>query len=104
MFNLIADPTFRATVKIPAPGGESLDLRVVFRHRTRDELKAYWADATDGKLDDLRATMDILVGWFDVEDEFCEENVIILLQNYHGAAAALFQAYLEELTRARLGN
>lgn len=104
MFQINPSPTFKATVKIPAPGGESFDLRVIFKHRTRDDLKAYWADATAGKMQDLPAVMAILDGWEDVSDEFSEEAVGKLLQNYHGAAAALFQSYLKELTQASLGN
>lgn len=104
MFQLDPSPTFKATVKIPAPGGESFDLKVTFKHRTRDELKAYWSDATAGKMEDLAAVMQVLDGWEDVSAKFSEEAVAKLLQNYHGAASAIFQSYLKELTQASLGN
>lgn len=104
MFKLDPNPTFEATVKIPAPGGESCDLACVFKHRTRDELQAFVEKATSGEWSDLEATLEFLAGWKDADAEFSREAVFKLLQNYHGAAGALYRKYLEELTQARLGN
>jgi hypothetical protein len=104
MFKISPPQTFKATVKIPSPGGEVLDLCVLYKHRTRDQLKVFWEDATAGKQDDLHATLDMIAGWEGVDAEFSEAALADLLQNYHGAAAALFSAYIQELTQARLGN
>lgn len=104
MFKLDPSPTFKATVKIPAPGGESQDLVCLFKHRTRDDLQALVTKANAGDLSDLDATMEFLAGWEGADAEFSREAVEKLLQGYHGSARALYLKYLEELTQARLGN
>lgn len=104
MFKLDPSPTFRATVQIPAPGGGSQDLACVFKHKTRDDLQAFVQRASEGELSDIDATMEFLAGWEDTDGEFSREAVEKLLQDYHGAARALYLKYLEELTQARLGN
>lgn len=104
MFKLDPNPTFKATAKIPAPGGEPQDLACIFRHKSRDDLQAFVQKANAGDLSDLDATMEFLAGWEDADAEFSREAVNKLLQGYHGSARALYLKYLEELTQARLGN
>lgn len=104
---LVADPTFKASVDIPVAGGGKAPVEFVFIHRTRDAFNKWRVDMqpkedAEGK-SDLEVTMDIISGW-DLDDPFGPESVEKLLQNYHGAAAAISTAYAQELLGARRGN
>lgn len=100
-FSLTASPTFKAKVAIPVPGGESADVEFVFKGRTREAFKEFIESIKDR--DDAEVIMDIASGW-DLTDAFDKQNVELLTQNYLGAARAIIEKYLSELTQARLGN
>jgi hypothetical protein len=94
-------PTFKAKVAIPVPGAEATEVEFTFKHRTRDELKAF----TDsmGEREDLDQVLAMVEGW-ELSDEFNRENVAQLVANYFAAPRAIFFAYLEELTQAKEKN
>lgn len=94
-------PTFSKVVKVPVPGGETADVTFTFRHRTRDELKA-WGDGAEGR-SDVQAVLDMATGW-DLAEPFDAENVGVLVQNYPASALAVLRTYYDELSAARLGN
>jgi len=100
-FSLTASPTFKAKVAIPVPGDKSADIEFIFKGRTREAFK----DFIDGLKDreDAEVIMDIASGW-DLDDAFEKDNIEKLTQNYLGAARAIIEKYLSELTQARLGN
>jgi hypothetical protein len=100
-FSLNANPTFKSKVEIPVPGDKSATVEFVFKGRTRTAFK----DFIDGLKDreDVDVLMDIASGW-DLDDAFDKDNVEVLTQNYLGAARAIIEKYLAELTSARLGN
>ena len=98
---LVASPTFRAKVGIPVAGGESVPIEFIFRHRTRDALDEFIKSRHDKS--DPESFMEIVEGW-ELEDAFTRENVELLLQNYIGAALAVYRAYVEELVQAKLKN
>lgn len=100
-FNLSVSPTFKAKVLIPIPGKTAEPVEFTFKGRTRDEFRKFVDDLKDRE--DVNVVMDIASGW-DLEDAFDEVNVEILTQNYLGAARAIIEKYLNELTQARLGN
>lgn len=102
-FRIKANPTFPATVKIRAPGGEVQELNVVFRHKRKDDVFAFFADASDKKREDVDCILDVVESW-DADEPLSKEAVTELIQNYAGAAAAIFQTYMTELVAARLGN
>jgi hypothetical protein len=102
-FKLKPNPTFPATVKIRAPGGEVQDLQVVFRHKRKDEVFAFFSEASDKGRSDVDCILDVIESW-DADGELNKESVADLLQNYAGSAAAIFQTYMAELVTARLGN
>ena len=87
-FSLNANPTFKSKVEIPVPGDKSATVEFVFKGRTRTAFK----DFIDGLKDR------------DLEDAFDKDNVEVLTQNSLGAARAIIEKYLAELTSARLGN
>lgn len=101
MLCLKANPTFKAKVGIPVPGGEPVQVEMEFRHRTRDELVKFLESSAD--MNDDEAVMAVITGW-GLDDKLTRENVHRLTQNYYGAGRAIVDKYLAELTQARLGN
>jgi hypothetical protein len=100
-FSLSIKPTFTAKVSIPVPGKTAEPVEFTFKGRTKDEFKDF-VDNLSGR-EDVDVIMDIASGW-ELEDAFDKENVELLTQNYLGAARAIIEKYLSELTQARLGN
>jgi hypothetical protein len=98
---LLAEPTFKAKVGIPVAGGESVPVEMTFRHRTKAQLDAFIKNRADKT--DTESFMDMVTGW-ELEDAFTEANVSTLLDNYIGAALATFEAYIDELVKARVKN
>lgn len=98
---LTPDPTFKAKVGIPVAGGGIDQVEFVFKHRTRDELDAFLRRANE--LRDAALILEVASGW-ELADGFTEENLTKLVQNYIGSPKAIFEKYLDELTRAREKN
>ena len=94
-------PKFRAKVAIPVPGGDPVPVEFEFVHRTKSDLEAFLASAD--KRPDVDSVMETVSGW-ELSDKFDRDNVARLLDNYHGAARAIAQVYLEQLMALRLGN
>jgi len=101
-FKLAVAPTFKAKVAIPVPGGESPEVEFEFKHRTVAQLDEWSKSLKKGRKNE-EVVSEILVGW-ELDDEFSEENIALLCQNYAGAATALMIAYQQELIGARRGN
>lgn len=118
-FKLMPDPTFTSTVEIPKQGNEAPGkLPFTFRHypvteyqewlkehkRQLDEI-ADGPDASDAKGIDLMAqgVLHIAKGW-GLPDEFNEENVKLLLNNYGRAYAAITATYFADLLGIRAKN
>ena len=111
------NPTFTAPVLIPVPGGKPVAVSFTFRHRGRVALEEHqkYIDAVLVKLRDESTTrsealeLDIEVvmksatAW-EMDDPFNEESLRTLLENYHGAAAAIYATYMRELLQAKAGN
>lgn len=98
---LAAAPTFKANVMIPLPGKKPTPVEFVFKGRTRNQFREFVEGLADRE--DVDVILDIASGW-DLEDPFSKESVELLVQNYLGAAKAVIEKYLTELTGARLGN
>ena len=108
MFKLKANPTFRAKVVIPIPGGGKQSIDFEFRHKTRTELKRF-TEGAQGQADGA-ALHPIVAGWSGVTDEsdqpveYSRDALERLLDLFPSAAQAITAAYFEELAAARLGN
>lgn len=102
-FTLVAKPTFTARVAIPVPGQAPELVEFTFKGRTRDQFAEFIESIKEGESKDVEVIMDIASGW-ELEDAFDAKNVELLTQNYLGAARAIIDKYLAELTTARLGN
>lgn len=95
------EPTFKAEVKIPVPGGEADPVEFTFKHRDRAAMRE-WIESTKDKTD-AEVVGSCIVGWA-LDDEFTPENIQRLCDNYIGAGGAIFGVYLEELRGARTKN
>ena len=98
---LKASPTFQAKVGIPVAGGASVDVLFTFRHRTKTELVEFVSTRQDKT--DEETFLEMVTDW-DLEDAFTPENVKELLENYIGAALAVYETYKAELVKAKAGN
>lgn len=99
--SLVASPKFTAGIQIPVAGGDSVIVEFTFRHRTKRELGEFIAP--ENERDDLDTVMECIVGW-ELAEECTRENVDIFLQNYGGAALAIYVGYLDEITGQRQKN
>lgn len=99
--SLKANPTFNAKVGIPVAGGSPVDVEMTFKHRTRQEF-GEWLKSLEGK-ERTQAVMECVEGW-ELSDPFNEESVHTLNDNYMGAANAIVEKYLQELSAAKVKN
>lgn len=97
----IVSPTFKVKVKLPVPGEEPAQVDFTFRHRTRDELKAWLSSGQERS--DVDSIMEMVTAW-GFEEPLNRENVSDLVQRCIGSPVVLVQTYIEELTKARQGN
>lgn len=98
---LKAAPTFTAKVGIPVAGGASVPVAFTFKHRTRTQLVEFMNSRADQS--DTDSFMEMVTAW-DLEEPFSREAANELLENYGGAAVAVYTAYREELLRAKEKN
>ena len=103
MFKIKANPTFQATVKIRAPGGEVQELPVVFRHKGKGETQAFFDEAKEKNKTDADCILELIESW-EADAELSADSVNDLQQNYPNPAHDIFNCYLESLFLARLGN
>lgn len=95
---LIPNPTFTVRVAIPVAGGPAVPVIMTFRHRTKDDMHKFLG--VKGR-SDTKTFLEMVTGW-ELEDEFNQANVELLLSNYHGAALATFRTYIAALTQTPL--
>ncbi|MCH9838898.1 phage tail assembly chaperone [bacterium] len=98
---LTQKPTFPAPVAIPIPGEKPDVVVFTFKARTRKEF-AEWMEALKEK-NNVEAIMECVTGWA-LDDPFTLENVEQFNELYLGAAAAILDKYIAEITQAKLGN
>jgi hypothetical protein len=99
--SLKAAPTFKAKVGIPVAGGNPVPVEFVFKHRTKSDLEKFIAARAGAS--DLDSICEMLDGW-DLAEPFDREGVEALLENYAGAALAIYVAYVDELLQAKAKN
>lgn len=107
MLKLQPAPTFKARVGIPVPGQDkTVQVMCTFAHMTRDEYAAFSIGEGAAARSDVDSIMAILRGWdeADIDAAFSREAVALLIQQYHGAAFAIAEAYAIELKGARAKN
>lgn len=99
---LIANPTFTAKVAIPVAGGDSVDVEFTFKHRTKIQMDEF-LKAWDGKAVTSDTLLEMVSGW-ELEDKFGKESMELLIDNYIGAALAIYLTYIDELYKAKQKN
>lgn len=99
--SLKIDPKFQATVDIPKAGSEPVQIKLDFKHRTKDELSEFTKTRDDKT--DVEYIMDMATGW-DLDDEFNAENVNALCQKYITAPIEIYKKYIDELVKAKAKN
>ena len=110
-FNTKPDPTFALAVPVPQPGKPTpATLNITVAHLGRRALKEWMAraKAADG---DAVWLMEVVKGWgADVLDEqgqpapFNQAAFDAVLDDYPGAAMAIFEAYVQEHYKAQAKN
>ena len=103
MLKIKPNPTFQAPVEIPTPEGP-VKIKVEFKHRNREEFHAFTQDMVLQKRTDIDFLMEIMAGWTGVEGEFNREAVTEICNEYHQAADAIAQVYIDTQTQARRKN
>jgi hypothetical protein len=96
---LVANPTFIAKVGIPVAGATDADVTFTFRHRTKAELEDWVKESGD----DVKMILSMATAW-DLDEQFNEDTVGVLVQNYMGAPEVIVTAYMKELLKAREKN
>lgn len=104
MLKLIPNPTFKAKVDIPTPGGEAASVAFEFKHRSKEELDAFLAAEHWKTAGEVQTVMEFVVGWDGVDTPFSAEALDTMFKHYQKAAGAITTKYLAELGPARLGN
>ena len=104
MLKLTPNPTFTAPVEIHVPGSGKIKVPFVFVYKDKDEYKAFTDEAATGKKEELDILLEIVKGWENCDIPYSPEAFATLLKKYHGSGPAIFSAYVNELTGARLGN
>jgi len=99
--SLADEATFKATVIIPIPGGKTAEVEWVFAWMPRKEFKEFVENLAGAE--DVDALMDISRGW-DLDDQFGKAAVEKMTQKYIGAARAVLDKFIAEITGARAKN
>lgn len=104
-FLLQPKPTFTAQVAIPVPGEGVSKVGFTFKYRNREEMKVFLARVSDPELtmSDPEFIEELCIGW-ELSDPFNRASLEELVLNYVQAPQAIFDTYLDELTKARAKN
>ena len=101
-FRLKANPTFWRTVNVRSLDGEEFPLQLELKHRRKSELREFVA-SLEGRTDE-ELVADLVVGWKDVDAEFSPEALTDLLEEYSGAAVAIWTEYQKAYAEAARKN
>lgn len=102
-FTLDPKPTFKMKVDIPVPGDSFVPVEFTFKYRNRTELKKLTDTIIPKIKKDIDFVKEVAVGW-ELKEEFNDENLERLNENYMGAVLAIYRAYIEGLTGVREKN
>lgn len=99
--SITANPKFTSNVSIPVAGGESSNVLLTFKHRTKSQLDEFIKTRADAS--DVDSFMAMVDGW-DLDAAFERDNAETFLENYIGAALAIYRAYIDELVKSKAKN
>ena len=92
---LTANPTFKAPVPIPVPGGKITNVEFTFKHRNKTQMQEFLEALKDQ--DDVDLIMSMASGW-ELDEPFDAENVGQMVSEYVGSAIAVLETYIAEST------
>lgn len=103
MLKFTANPTFKATVTVPTTDGPQT-VKVTFKYNDADA----WAEFVKSKINEkallTHVVAELVESWEDA-DEPCSAAAMDKLAKVHPAAPnALYDAYIEALSKGKLGN
>lgn len=105
MFVLQPKPTFEHEIVIPVPGGGEGKFTVIFRHKGKKELNAFYeALGSETGRNDVDALAELIEGWKNVDEKYSRDALEKMLDAYPGAALALFEGYRVALFEGRRKN
>lgn len=103
-FKIKPNPTFVTSIQISEPGGAALELKMICKHKKREELADFLERTKKVEGYDPKPLLEIFEGWEDVDTPFSLQALGELTQNYHQAAFELINGYCQGLAGARRGN
>jgi hypothetical protein len=107
MLKLTPNPTFKTTVKLSVPGSETQEIiSVTFRHKTREELRAWIADKERNVVDSLD---EVIESWSGIQGDdgevaYSKDSLVKLTSGYSAAAGEFVTEYIKQLTESRTKN
>jgi len=109
MFKITPNPTFETNVLLSLPGGYEVgEIKVNFKYFKPAELEDFLSK--NGDKSPAEVLKQIITGWDDVKDTegnnvpFNNQNLDMLLGNYHSAAREILVAWRMGLSGARAKN
>ncbi len=105
MFQLKANPTFKADVKFQLPDASEAKIEFEFKHMGRKALGAFFENLGSEKTEktDAQLLREIAVGW-GLTEEFSDENIEEFLDNYPMSAIPIVNTWRNALTEGRTKN
>jgi hypothetical protein len=101
---LTPNPTFTCVVDIHVPGEqEKGQVKITYKAMSQPEAAKFFDNAVEKNLSPYEIVKDLVAGW-DLDEAFTPDNLKQLTDNYFGAANALLDTYMRELTNNRVGN
>lgn len=102
------NPTFPATVSIPNPSGEPIELEVTFKHYKKSEYDKIAKEIDKQRTGASKKTegdvlLPLLAGW-SVDKELTAESLNEYCDVYWGFSNAVTLAYLTAMFQGRQGN
>lgn len=95
-----AMPDFKLPVKFKLPDGNEASIVFTVKHKKSSEIQELYSRES---MKDFEFIKEIATNW-DLEEEFNEENVSVLVDYYPAAALALMGSYLGALAGQRVKN
>lgn len=103
--SLVPNPLFSVDVGIPIPGvKEPTPVAFEFKHKGKTALNAF-RETVDFSADGITvAHVREMASSWGIEDEFSDENIGKLLEEFPGSGLAIYARFMGELQDAKLGN
>jgi len=99
------NPTFDAIIKIPLPGTdkEAQPVRFTFKVLGRAAMKEFLDRLQQPGDNETASLMEVVAGW-EFDDEFNKTSMEKLLDTFIGIGGIIIRTFIDEQTKARLGN